>query len=54
MSLVSKFWEIGKQYRPVTEISLKMGRREGLVVERRTPEREVEGSILTKVAVLYP
>ena len=29
----------------VTEISSKMGRREGLVVERRTPEREVEGSI---------
>ena len=26
----------------------------GLVVERRTPEREVGGSILTQVAVLYP
>ena len=26
----------------------------GLVVERRTPEREVVGSILTRVAVLYP
>ena len=30
------------------------GRRRGLVVERRTPEREVGGSILTQVAVLYP
>ena len=30
------------------------GRRRGLVVERRTPEREVGGSILTRVAVLYP
>ena len=29
-------------------------RRGGLVVERRTPEREVGGSILTQVAVLYP
>ena len=61
MSLVSKFWEIGKQYRPRRDaigvrsqkVSLKMGRHEGLVVEHRTPEREVEGSILTKVAVLY-
>ena len=26
----------------------------GLVVERWTPEREVGGSILTRVAVLYP
>ena len=31
-----------------------MGRRRGLVIERRTPEREVGGSILTRVAVLYP
>ena len=30
------------------------GRRVGLVVERRTPEREVGGSILTRVAVLDP
>ena len=30
------------------------GRRGGLVVERRTPEQEVGGSILTQVAVLYP
>ena len=30
------------------------GRRRGLVVERRTPEREVGGSILTQVAVLCP
>ena len=30
------------------------GRLGGLVVERRTPEREVGGSILTRVAVLYP
>ena len=59
MSLVSKFWEIGKQYRPRRDaigvrsqkFHQKMGRREGLVVERRTPERVVEGSILTKVAV---
>ena len=29
-------------------------RRGGLVVERRTPEREVGGSILTQVAVLCP
>ena len=29
-------------------------RRGGLVVERRTPERGVGGSILTQVAVLYP
>ena len=28
--------------------------RGGLVVERRTPEREVGGSILTQVAVLCP
>ena len=27
------------------------GRHDGLVVERRTPEREVGGSILTQVAV---
>ena len=31
-----------------------VGRRGGLVVERLTPEREVGGSILTQVAVLYP
>ena len=31
-----------------------VGRRGGLVVERRTPEREVGGTILTQVAVLYP
>ena len=31
-----------------------VGRRGGLVVERRTPEREVGGSILTHVPVLYP
>ena len=30
------------------------GRRRGLLVERRTPEREVGGSILTQVAVLCP
>ena len=29
-------------------------RRGGLVVGRRTPEPEVGGSILTRVAVLYP
>ena len=34
--------------------SLHRGRRGGLLVERRTPEREVGGSILTQVAVLYP
>ena len=28
--------------------------RGGLVVERRTPERVVGGSILNQVAVLYP
>ena len=32
----------------------RAGRRRGLVVERRTPEREVGGSILTQVAVLCP
>ena len=32
----------------------KVGRRGGLVVERRTPERGVGGSILTWVAMLYP
>ena len=32
----------------------EQGRRSGIVVERRTPEREVGGSILTQVAVLYP
>ena len=37
-----------------TVITLKLGRCGGLVVERRTPEREVGGSILTQVAVLYP
>ena len=31
-----------------------VGKRGGLVVERRTPEREVRGSILTQVAVLCP
>ena len=31
-----------------------MLRRGGLVVERQTLEREVGGSILTQVAVLYP
>ena len=31
----------------------KIGRCGGLVVERRTLEREVRGSILTQVAVLY-
>ena len=31
-----------------------VGRRRGLVVECRTLEREVGGSILTQVAVLYP
>ena len=30
----------------------KHGRRGGLVVERRTPERDVGGLILTQVAVL--
>ena len=30
------------------------GRRGGLVVERRTPERKVGGSIFTQIAVLYP
>ena len=35
-------------------ITIVNGRRGGLVVERRTPEREVGGSILTRVAVLYP
>ena len=29
-------------------------RRGGLVVERRTPEREVGGLILTLVVLLYP
>ena len=29
-------------------------RRRGIVVERRTPEREVGGSILTQVAMLCP
>ena len=31
-----------------------MLRRGGLVVQRRNPEQEVGGSILTQVAVLYP
>ena len=35
-------------------VYLKGQRRGSLVVERRTPEREVGGSILTQVAVLYP
>ena len=30
------------------------GRRGGLVVERRIPEREVGDAILTRVAMLYP
>ena len=38
--------DLGKQSRP--------GRCACLVVERRTPEREVGGSILTQVAMLYP
>ena len=33
---------------------LYIGRRDGLVVEHQTPEREVGGSILTQVAVLCP
>ena len=40
------FWFIGG--------SQDMLRWGGLVVERRTPEPEVGGSILTRVAVLYP
>ena len=32
----------------------KFKRHGGLVVERRTPEREVGGSILTQVAMFYP
>ena len=31
-----------------------IGRCGGLVVEHQTPEREVRGSILSRVAVLYP
>ena len=33
--------------------TILMRRRGGLVVERRAPEREVGGSILTRVTVLY-
>ena len=38
------------------DIGFLMTRRRhgGLVVEHQTPEREVRGSILTQVAVLYP
>ena len=38
----------------MTDNTQEMGRRSGLVVELQTPEREVGGSILTQVAVLYP
>ena len=34
--------------------NVEAGRRGCLVLERRTPEREVGGSILTQVPVLYP
>ena len=39
---------------PQYEISSGVGRRRGLVVELRTPEREVGGLILTQIAVLCP
>ena len=35
-------------------ITSETWRRGGPVVERRTPEREVGGSILTRIAMLYP
>ena len=35
-------------------LPLKIGRPDSLVVEHMTAEREVRGSILTRVAVLYP
>ena len=38
---------------PTLEFTGVYLKRAGLVVERRTPEREVAGSILAKVAVLY-
>ena len=39
---------------PPCKPKVSMGRRCGLVVERRTPERKVGGSIVTQVAMLYP
>ena len=41
------------QYYCYLEMQYKKGRRGGLVVQRRIPEREVGGSILTQVALLY-
>ena len=46
MLAIITFWFIGGPQ--------DMLRRGCLVVERRTPEREVSGSILTQVAVLFP
>ena len=46
MLAIITFWFIGG--------SQDMLRRGCLVVEHRTPEREVSGSILTQVAVLFP
>ena len=46
------FFEL-KKYRIKLRVNQwQFWRRRGLVVERRTPEREVGGSILTQVAVL--
>ena len=42
-----------KELRKFCVCALKR-RHSGLVVERRTPEREIGGSILTQVAVLCP
>ena len=38
----------------ILESLMAIGRRGGLVVERRTTDREVGGSILTRVALLHP
>ena len=42
------------QYRAGRQHKFKLGRCRGLVEECRISEREVGGSILTRVAVLYP
>ena len=38
----------------MTYFNKLVGRRGGLVIERRTPKREIGGSILTQVAMLCP
>ena len=60
---ITMFWYIYKYTRGnklgskcdiKTKVTLHIRQRGGVVVERRTPNREVLGSIPTCVTVLYP